>query len=150
MIHDGHYDPKTHFFRSNRRFETRAPSSFRKSFATHNPVRLCPEELKSTLNYCDMPSQIRSKKPRLSRFSGRDTHRMRKHRFCPESERGHRLHAPLASDRLSYLWLGLSYLILDQPVSIPPHGSPPQAHPVSPRASGQGRAQIKRCPYYKY
>ena len=55
---DRHYDPKTHFFRSNRHFETRAPSRFRNSFATHIPVRLCPEKLKSTFNYCDMPSQI--------------------------------------------------------------------------------------------
>eukprot|EP00964_Phaeocystis_antarctica_P133337 scaffold97532_cov27-Phaeocystis_antarctica.AAC.1 len=44
-----------HFFRSNRHFETCAPSSFRKYFATHTSVKLCPEELKSTFNYCDMP-----------------------------------------------------------------------------------------------
>jgi len=69
-IHDRQYDPKMHFFRSNRHFETCAPSSFRKYFATHNSVKLCPEELKSTFNYCDMPSQIRSKEPRLSRFFG--------------------------------------------------------------------------------
>ena len=65
----GNTSPK-YFFSSNRHFETCAPSSFRKYFATHNSVKLCPEELKSTFNYCDMPSQIRSKEPRLSRFSG--------------------------------------------------------------------------------
>ena len=44
--------------------------SFRKIIATHNPVRLFPEELKRTFKYCDMPSRFRSRKPRLSRLSG--------------------------------------------------------------------------------
>jgi hypothetical protein len=31
---------------------------FRKYFATHNPIRLFPEELKRTFKYCDMPSRF--------------------------------------------------------------------------------------------
>ena len=44
--------------------------SVRRIIATHNPVRLFPEELKRTFKYCDMPSRCRSRKPRLSRLSG--------------------------------------------------------------------------------
>ena len=51
------------YVKSNRHFETCAPSSFWKYFATHNSVRLCPEELKSTFNYCGMPVKFEAKNP---------------------------------------------------------------------------------------
>ena len=47
------------------------------------PVSLFPEELKSTFKYFDMASRIRSRKPRLSRFSGSKS--MFAHALCNSS-----------------------------------------------------------------
>ena len=58
--------PQTHTFSGQiEHFETRAPSSFGKYFATHNPVRICPKELKSTFNYCDMSKSNSKEKAQI-------------------------------------------------------------------------------------